>query len=196
MHNEVQFWDFYLDAQINTVKYLYFCDTMSAFRDDAWPSKQRTGQPSELYVQFTGSTNPPYSWLIRSVRWRDPACMHGTCIRPQRSDTAQQTQGIQPMLLQCWPRVCWEDGIISLQICRNTMQSAQKTQGSTSSCNCMPGSVGLSMQIQSCYYVFIIFCLHSLSTWKARQAVYGGYPFFAKAKQTLTRNIQPMLFQC
>ena len=53
------------------------------------------------------------------------------------------------------------------------------------------------MQIQSCYnYVFIIFCLHFLSTWKARQAFHGGYPFFAKAKQTLTQDIQPMLFQC
>ena len=31
------------------------------------------------------------------------ACMHGTFIRPQRSVTAQQTQGIQPMLFQCWP---------------------------------------------------------------------------------------------
>ena len=44
----------YLDAQINTAKYLSFCDIMSAFRDYAWPSKQRTGQPSELhiYIQF------------------------------------------------------------------------------------------------------------------------------------------------
>ena len=40
---------------------------------------------------------------------------------------------------------------------------AQKTQGITSSCICIPASV--SMQIQSCYnYVFIIFCLYSLST--------------------------------
>ena len=53
---------------------------------------------------------------------------------------------------------------------------AQKTQGSTSSCIGIPGSV--FMQIQSCYYVFMIFWLHSLSTWKARQAVPGGYPFF------------------
>ena len=50
------------------------------------------------------------------------------------------TQGIQPMLFQCWsalpllvqhwnsigwmPRVCWEDCIIFLQICRNTMPSS------------------------------------------------------------------------
>ena len=48
--------------------------------------------------------------------------------------------------------------------------------------------VSVSMQIQSCYYVFIIFCLHSLFMWKARQAVHGGYTFFARAKQTLTFN--------
>ena len=161
LHHELQFWDFYLDAQINTVKYLSFCDTMSAFRDDAWPCKQRIGQPNELHVYtytYTGSTNPPTSsWIIRSVKWRHAwpgcatlavalntkkrsACMLSTCIRPQRSNTAQQTQIIQPMLFQCWPaspslaqhwnsigwmpRVCCEDCIIFLQICRNTMQSS------------------------------------------------------------------------
>ena len=54
-------------------------------RDDAWPSKQRTGQPSELHVYTVHWVNK--SWSVQS------ACMHGTCIRPQRSDTAQQTQG-------------------------------------------------------------------------------------------------------
>ena len=47
LHYELQFCAFYLDPQINTVEYLFFCDTMS---DDAWPSKQRTGQTSELHV--------------------------------------------------------------------------------------------------------------------------------------------------
>ena len=50
LHYELQFCDFYFDAQINTVKYLFLCDTMLAFRDYAWPSQQRTGQPSELNV--------------------------------------------------------------------------------------------------------------------------------------------------
>ena len=120
LHYELRFCNFYLGAQINTVKYLLFCDNMPAFRDDAWPSKQLTNSSS-----------------VQS------ACMHGTCIRPQRSDTASKhkaTQGNQPMLFQCWPaspslaqhwnsigwmsRVCCGDCIIFLQICRNTMQSS------------------------------------------------------------------------
>ena len=138
--------------------------------------------------------------------------MHGTCIRPQRSDTTQQTQGYTRhstnavSILKHWnsigwmPRVCWEDCIIFLQICRNTMlqQSShlpRKHKVEHHQCICIPGSV--SMQIQSCYnYVLIIFCLHSMSSWKAWQAVRGGYPFFARAKQTLTQDIQPMLLQC
>ena len=55
LHYELQFCDFYLDAQINTVNYLFFCDTMSAFRDNAWPSKQHTGQLSELHVYIYSS---------------------------------------------------------------------------------------------------------------------------------------------
>ena len=65
-----------------------------------------------MYIQFTGSTSPPLSsWLFRSVRWRHawPGCatlavagiehqqaeclLNGTCFSPERSDTAQQTQG-------------------------------------------------------------------------------------------------------
>ena len=30
---------------------------------------------------------------------------------------------------------------------------------------------------------------------KSATTVHGGYPFFARAKQTLTQDIQPMLFQ-
>ena len=69
--------------------------------------------------------------------------MHGMCNRPKRSDTAQQTQCytrhstkavlmlanvavVGPTLKQYWVNacVCWEDCIIFLQICRNTMQSS------------------------------------------------------------------------
>ena len=62
------FLDLYLDAQINTVKDLFFCDTMSAIRDDVWPSKQRTVQPSE-YVHWVSQSSLS-SWENRSVRWR------------------------------------------------------------------------------------------------------------------------------
>ena len=85
---------------------------MSAFRDDSWPSKQRTGQTSELHDTVhwsTSSLSPASVHFINDVnlvtsrvtRLRDISCMHGICIWPQRSDTAQQTQGIQPMLFQC-----------------------------------------------------------------------------------------------
>ena len=65
---------------------------MSAFRDDAWPSKHRTGQPSELHVYSSLGQQ-----VLRPVDFsgqfgddtRDPACLHDTCIRPQRSDTSQ-----------------------------------------------------------------------------------------------------------
>ena len=62
MHYNHKFWDLYLDAQINTVKYLFFCDTMSAIRDDTWPSKQRTGQPSELYTVHLVNQSSLSSW--------------------------------------------------------------------------------------------------------------------------------------
>ena len=101
------------------------------------------------------------------------ACIHGPCIG-LGSDTAQQilTQGIQPMLLQCWASVAligptlkqywvnascllgrWEDCIIFLQICRNTMQSSHLPRKREVE------HVSVSMQIQSCHYVFIIFSL-------------------------------------
>ena len=55
---------------------------MSAFRDDAWPSQQRTCHPSELHIQFTGSTSPlllcPVDKLgqFGDVTRRDPAARH------------------------------------------------------------------------------------------------------------------------
>ena len=61
---------------------------MPAFRDDAWPSKQRTGQPSELHVY--------------TVHWVNK-CMHSTAralglnaVTPLSKHKA--TQSIQPML--------------------------------------------------------------------------------------------------
>ena len=159
---------------------VFFCDTMSAFRDYAWPSKQRTGQPSELHV---------YSSLGQQVF--QSACMHGTCIRPQAETPTSKhkaTQGIQPMLFQCWPaspllaqhwnsigwmpRVCWEDCIIFLQF--SHLPRKHKV---------VHHHVSVSQDLYLCRYSHviimsvIIFCLHSLSTWKARQAVHGGISF-------------------
>ena len=69
LYYERKFWDLYLDAQINTVKYLFFCDTMSAIRDDAWPSQERACQPSELYTVHWVSQSSLSSWEIKFVRW-------------------------------------------------------------------------------------------------------------------------------
>ena len=118
---------------------------MSAFRDYAWPSKQRTGQPSELHVYTVHWVNKSSSSMLSLAlnTNKQCACIHDTCIRPQRSDTTHQTQGctrhstndvsmlasvaiVGPTLKQYWVNacVCWEDCIIFLQICRNTMQSS------------------------------------------------------------------------
>ena len=62
LQHELQFWDFFLDAQINTVKYLSFCDILSAFRDTRGPvNSVQVNQVNYMYIQFTGSTSPPLS---------------------------------------------------------------------------------------------------------------------------------------
>ena len=112
---------------------------------------------------------------------KQSACMHSTCIiLGLKAETLPSKQGIQLCCFNVgqrrrrWPNIetvvgeCLVFSMItqsyfyrSVEI-RCSLPTCQKTQVSTSSCICIPGSV--SMQIQSCYYVFIIFCLHSLST--------------------------------
>ena len=69
---------------------------MSAFRDDAWPSKQRTGQPSELHV-YTGSTSPRLPRVLVCSAHE----LGLNAVTPPSKHKA--TQGIQSMLFQCWP---------------------------------------------------------------------------------------------
>ena len=95
-----------------------------------------------MYIQFTGSTSPPSSWLIRSVRWRHawPGLyarhVHSASTQWHRPANTMHSTNAASMLASVavvdptlkrigWmPRVCLEDCIISLQICRNTMQSS------------------------------------------------------------------------
>ena len=83
------------------------------------------------------------------------------------------TQGIQPMLFQCWPaspplaqhwnsigwmpRVCWEDCIIFLQICRNTMHTSSHLPRKH---KVVHHHVSVSRDLYLCRYCHVIMSLY------------------------------------
>ena len=82
---------------------------MSAFRDDAWPSKQRTGQPSELRdtVHWVNKSSS-VPCLCPVGQFRDVCTILAVCMASALGlntvtppSKYKATQGIQPMLFQC-----------------------------------------------------------------------------------------------
>ena len=90
------------------------------------------------------------------------------------------------------PRVCWEVGglhYISTYLWKYdaVFPPAQETRGRT--CICIYADTVMLLCLHNILPTFSVYVKSATSSsW--------GISFFAKAKQTLTQDIQPMLFQC